>query len=410
MKKDSKIQEGNQQEPLTIEQIAQAGAQMMLKRALEAEIQSHLADCAGVQTPEGNPAVVRNGYHRSRTILSSYGPVEVEVPRSRSRMEGIPAFVSALIPKYMRKTLALEDALPLFYLGGLSNGDFVPCFEKLFGSHVAGLSSSSVTRLKHVWSTELEKWRQRDLRDAHYCYLWVDGIHFNLRLAEGRLCVLVVIGARANGRKELVAVVGGHRESTESWKTLLRDLRHRGMPSPRLCIGDGALGFWNAVGDIFPEAEHQRCWVHKTANILDKMPKSVQPQAKTLIHDMYRAETEKQARARFQEFIQRYQAKYPEAVACLCKNEDTLFTFYKFPAQHWQHIRSTNVIESTFATVRLRTKKTRGHGTLNMTLAMVFKLAERAAERWKRLRGYKLIPLVFNGESFKDGNLDKQAA
>ena len=217
-------------------------------------------------------------------------------------------------------------------------------------------------------------------------------------------------GAREDGRKELVAVAGGHRESTESWKTLLRDLQRRGMPSPQLCIGDGALGFWNAVSDIFPDAEHQRCWVHKTANILDKMPKSVQPQAKTLIHDMYRAETEKQARATYQEFIQRYQDKYPKAVTCLCKDKDVLFTFYKFPAQHWQHIRSTNVIESTFATVRLRTQKTRGHGTLNMTLAMVFKLAQRAAGRWRRLRGYKLITLVFKGETFKDGKLNKQAA
>lgn len=410
MKKDTENLVGNQEEVLSVEEIARLGAQMMLKQALEAEIQEYLSSYSDVKTGEGFSGVVRNGYHRPRTILSGYGPVEVEVPRSRSRTEGIPSFVSTLIPKYMRKTLALEDALPLFYLGGLSNGDFIPCFEKLFGSDARGLSSASITRLKHRWNKELEQWRQRNLDDAHYCYLWVDGIHFNLRLSEGRLCVLVVIGARADGSKELVAVAGGHRESTESWKTLLRDLKHRGMPCPRLCIGDGNLGFWNAVSDVYPNAEHQRCWVHKTANIIDKLPKSVQSQAKTLIHDMYRAETEKQARRTYQEFIRRYQDKYPKAVECLCKDEETLFTFYKFPAQHWQHIRSTNVIESTFATVRLRTKKTRGHGTLNMTLAMVFKLTERAANRWRRLRGYKFIKLVFKGETFKDGKLDKQAA
>jgi transposase-like protein len=409
MTKDSDILKGSQQEPLSLDQILRVGAEMLLKRAVEAEIQNYLQGYADIRTKDGQNAVVRNGYHRTRTILTSSVLVEVTVPRSRSRAEGIPPFVSALIPKYMRKTLELEDALPLFYLGGLSNGDFMPCFEKLFGTRVSGLSSPSITRLKHAWGKELEQWRGRDLKGVQYCYLWVDGIHFNLRLAEGRLCVLVVIGARADGRKELVAVAGGHRESTESWRTLLRDLKERGMAAPLLGIGDGNLGFWNAVSDIYPTMLHQRCWIHKTANILDKLPKSAQPQAKMMIHDMYRAETEKQARATFRKFIQRYQDKHPKAVECLCKDEDTLFTFYQFPAQHWQHIRSTNVIESTFATVRLRTKKTRGQGTMNMTLAMVFKLAERASQRWKRLRGYRLIPLVIKGKTFKDGKL-KQAA
>jgi putative transposase len=395
---------------ITLEDIARVGAQQMLARALEAEIRSYLARYADVQTPAGAPAVVRNGYHRARTVLSSAGAFEVTVPRSRARVEGLPPFVSALIPKYLRKSLALEDAVPLFYLGGLSNGDVGPCFEKLFGPQVGGLSPASITRLKHAWSTELIQWRQRDLRDADYCYLWVDGIHFNLLLAEGRLCVLVVIGARANGRKELVAVAGGYRESTESWASLLRDLQQRGMPSPRLCIGDGALGFWKAVRDVFPTAAHQRCWVHKTANILDTLPKAVQPQAKTLLHDMYRAETERQARARYQEFITRYQTKYPKATACLQHDADSVFTFYRFPAEHWQHIRSTNVIESTFATVRLRTYKTRGQGTLELTLAMVFKLAERAALRWKRLRGYKLLTMVAKGATCKDGQLETLAA
>jgi len=310
----------------------------------------------------------------------------------------------------MRKTLEFEDALPVFYLGGLSNGDFVPCFEKLFGGKTSGLSSTSISRLKKIWLKEMDEWRRRDLKLSQYCYLWVDGIHFNLRLEEDRLCVLVVIGARENGRKELVAVVGGYRESTESWRGLLRDLKQQGMPSPKLCIGDGALGFWKAIVDVYPQAEHQRCWVHKTSNILDKMPKSTQPRAKALIHDIYRAETEKNARKAYKEFQDSYSAKYPAAVKCLTKDEDKLFTFFKYPAEHWQHIRSTNVIESTFATVRLRTKKTRGHGTLNMTLAMVFKLAERAALRWRRLRGYKLIGKVIEGVIFRDGKEEKLAA
>ena len=410
MLKDTQNLEMNQAEMLSLEQVARSGAQQMLSLALKAEIQNYLASFAGLKTPDGNQAVVRNGFHQPRTITSCHGPVEVVVPRSRSRVDGVEAFASALIPKYMRKTLALEDALPLFYLGGLSNGDFIPCFEKLFGAVPAGFSPTSITRLKTIWVTELDQWRQRDLTDSQYCYLWVDGIHFNLRLAEGRLCVLVVLGAREAGRKELGAVVGGFRESADSWRTLLRDLQHRGMPCPKLCIGDGALGFWKAVTDIYPETAHQRCWVHKTANILDKMPKSAQPQAKTLIHDMYRAETEKQARASYKEFIERYQATYPKAVACLTKDEDKLFTFYRFPAEHWQHIRSTNVIESTFATVRLRTHKTRGQGTLKMTLAMVFKLAERASLRWQKLRGYKLITMVLKNVVFTDGKNNKFAA
>ena len=400
----------NQAEKVSLEQVIRLGVQQLLKVALEAEIQTYLAQFANMKTPEGFHAVVRNGFHRARMVTSCQGPVEVTVPRSRSRVPGVPPFVSALIPKYMRKTVAVEDALPLFYLGGLSNGDFIPCFEKLFGTLPAGFSSASITRLKKAWIAEMTQWRQRDISDARYCYLWVDGIYFNTRLTEGRLCVLVVIGARENGTKELVAVAGGYREGAETWRTLLRDLRDRGMPSPLLYIGDGALGFWKAIIDIYPEAQHQRCWVHKTANILAKLPKSAQPQAKTLIHDMYRAETEKQARTSYRAFIKRYRDIYPKAVTCLTKDEDRLFTFYRFPAIHWQHIRSTNVIESTFATVRLRTRQTRGHSTMQMTLAMVFKLAERAALRWRKLRGFRLLTLVSKGIKFTDGKIDTLAA
>ncbi len=410
MSESNRTQEENQLEALSIEEILHFGAREMLAKALEAEVQHYLDRYADMRTTDRKQAVTRNGYHKQRTLSTCHGPLTVCVPRTRSRLEGIDAFASALVPRYMRKTLEFEDALPVFYLGGLSNGDFIPCFEKLFGEKTAGLSSASISRLKKIWLKEMGEWRRRDLNLSQYCYLWVDGIHFNLRLEEDRLCVLVVIGARENGRKELVAVVGGYRESTESWRGLLRDLKQQGMPSPKLCIGDGALGFWKAIVDVYPQAEHQRCWVHKTSNILDKMPKSVQPRAKALIHDIYRAETEKNARKAYREFQDSYSAKYPAAVKCLTKDEDKLFTFFKYPAEHWQHIRSTNVIESTFATVRLRTKKTRGHGTLNMTLAMVFKLAERASLRWRRLRGYKLIGKVIEGVIFRDGKEEKLAA
>ncbi len=386
-----------------LEEIARAGAQHMIAMAMEAEIRAFMEPFENITNSEGKAVMVRNGYLPERKITTSAGPISVKVPRSRATVNSLKPFVSALIPKYMRKSMHIEDAVPLFYLGGLSNNDFIPAFEKLFGELPAGFSSASITRMKQLWLEEHKSWNKRDLRFSRYCYLWADGIHFNLRLDEGRLCVLVLIGATPEGKKELVAVCGGYRESTESWLEVLRDLKERNMPSPKLCIGDGALGFWKAISEVYPEAEKQRCWVHKTANVLDKLPKSVQPSAKTLIHDIYRAETEENARNAYKRFQDRYQAKYPEAVKNLMKDETSLFTFYHYPAEHWQHIRSTNVIESAFSTVRLRTAKTRGQGTMVTTLAMVFKLAERAQLRWQRLRGHQLIPKVFEGVNFIDG-------
>ncbi|MFC1585992.1 IS256 family transposase [Fibrobacterota bacterium] len=410
MKEDTKNNNIIQLETLSLEETVKIGAQRMLAAAIESEIKAYMSQYTGLLAADGRQAVVRNGNLPARTISSCYGPVEVVVPRSRSRVKDVEPFSSTLIPKYLRKTMKLEDAIPYFYLGGLSNGDFIPCFEKLFGPAVKGLSSPSITRMKKAWLSEMEKWNKRDLSRSKYCYIWVDGIHFNLRLEDSRLCVLVVIGARENGEKELIAVSGGYRESSESWRCLLRDLKDRGMPCFKLAIGDGALGFWKAVRDIYPKAEWQRCWVHKTANILDKLPKSVQPRAKSMIHEMYRAEKEKDARSAYNRFIKQFSSKYPKAVECLTKDEKSLFTFYSFPADHWQHIRSTNVIESTFATVRLRTTKTRGQGTMDMTLAMVFKLAERASKRWQRLRGYKFIRKVIRGADFRDGVEQKKAA
>lgn len=393
-----------------LEEFARHAAQRMIAHAMEAEVTMFMEKHRHIRTQEGKAAVVRNGYLPERTITTSAGPIAVKVPRSRSSIPSIKPFVSALIPKYMRKSLNIEEAVPLFYLGGLSNNDFIPAFEKLFGELPAGFSSASISRMKQIWLEEHRKWNQRPMHFSRYCYLWVDGIHFNLRLDEGRLCVLVVMGATRDGRKELVAVSGGYRESTESWLEVLRDLKERGMPSPKLCIGDGALGFWKAVSDVYPDAEHQRCWVHKTANVLDKLPKSIQSSAKSLIHDIYRAETEKDAREAYARFQERYHAKYPKAVDSLMKHESSLFAFYRYPAEHWQHIRSTNTIESAFSTVRLRTAKTRGHGTMATTLAMVFKLAERAELKWRRLRGYQLIEKVFRGVKFVNGIEETLAA
>ena len=394
----------------TLEEFARHAAQQMIALAMEAEITTAMEQYQHIRTPEGKAAVVRNGYLPERSITTTAGPIAVRVPRNRSSVPTIKPFVSALIPRYMRKTLNIEEALPLFYLGGLSNNDFIPAFEKLFGALPAGLSSASITRMKQIWLEEHRKWNHRPMHFARYCYLWVDGIHFNLRLDEGRLCVLVVMGATEDGRKELVAVSGGYRESAESWLELLRDLKERGMPSPKLCIGDGALGFWKAIGQVYPTAERQRCWVHKTANVLDKMPKSIQSSAKSLIHDIYRAETEKAARDAYTRFQERYQAKYPKAVEAMVKDEATLFTFYHYPAEHWQHIRGTNTIESAFATVRLRTAKTRGQGSMATTLAMVFKLAERASLKWRKLTGHQLVKKVLQGVKFVNGIEDTLAA
>lgn len=406
MNKDIKLQEQLQiNSTQSMEEILRLGAKNLLAIAIEAEIQEYIKSHSEIKTPEGQPALVRNGYHEPRKIQTTIGAVEVKVGRTRTRVEGVKNFTSQLIPKYIRKSMALEDALPYFYLAGLSTNDFQPCFEKLFGKETTGLSPTTITRIKSSWSEEMKQWSRRDLSNKTYCYLWVDGIHFNVRIGEERLCVLVVMGADASGKKELVSVEGGYRESTESWRDVLRSLKERGLSDPKLCIGDGALGFWNAVGDVFPTSKQQRCWVHRTANILDKMPKSVQPQAKELIHEMYQAETYQTAFESYERFISRYQDRYPRAISSLNKDSETLFSFYSFPKEHWCHIRSTNVIESTFATVRLRTKKTRGHGTLDATLSMVFKLAERASMKWRKLKGYKLILNVLEGTEFENGEL-----
>lgn len=388
---------------LSVDEIAKVGAQLMLKHALEAEISLFLEDHSHFTTSDGKNLIVRNGYHSSRKVTLGCGNVEVQVPRTRDRSGRKINYQSSIIPRYMKRSLKIEEAIPLMYLKGISSNNMESVLKELLGDDIEGVSPTNISRLKNQWSKEYSSWKNRDLSSKEYCYFWVDGIHFNVRVGDNRFCVLVVIGATREGKKELVAVESGFRESSESWGSLLRDLKERGLTDPKLVIGDGALGFWKAVKNVFPESKWQRCWVHKTANVLDKMPKLVQPKAKSMLHEIYMAETEEDAKLAFKKFVSRYEAKYPKAVECLVKDKEALFTFYDFPAEHWQHIRSTNVIESTFATVRLRTKSTRGHGNLETTFMMVFKLLDEASKRWKRLRGYKLITKVFDGTIFKDG-------
>jgi putative transposase len=396
-------------EKLSLDEIARVGAQEMLRVALESEITIYLSSVSNLKLSGGRQAIVRNGSHRSRLITVGSGSVGVSVPRTRNRDGSGENFVSSIVPPYMRRSLKIDEAIPLLYLRGLSTGDILPCLQKLLGESVSGLSPANISRLKSGWEHEYTEWQKRDLSAKQYCYMWVDGIHFNVRFSDNRICVLVVIAATEAGKKELVAVASGYRESKESWLYVMRDLKERGLSSPMLAIGDGALGFWAALPDIYPTCRVQRCWVHKTSNVLDKMPKHVQGRAKSMIHDIYLAESRKDAEKAFDVFINTFEEKYTGAVDCLTKDRESLLTFYDFPAFHWKHIRTTNTIESPFSTVRLRTDKTRGQGTESTTHMMVFKLLEQAEKRWQKLAGSNLIPLVLQGKEFVDGEL-KEAA
>ena len=329
----------------------------------------------------------------------------------RDKREG-KSFTSAILPRYMRRVPSLDNLIPVLYLKGISTGDFTEALEAILGENAKGLSASTVVRLKKQWEQDFRAWTKRDLTGTRYVYFWADGIHFNVRLEDTenkRQCILVIIGAREDGTKELVAVLDGYRESKLSWMELLSSLKERGLSQgPKLAIGDGALGFWAALREAYPECEEQRCWVHKTANILDKMPKSVQPKAKERIHDIYLAPTKEQALVAYNSFITLYGKKFAEACECLSKDKEVLFTFYDFPAEHWIHIRTTNPIESTFATVRLRTEKTKGCGTRLATLTMVFKLVLETKKTWKKIKGYRLIPKVLEGVTFIDGELQDE--
>lgn len=394
-----------------LESTLRDGALKMLKQALEIEIQEFLKKHESKVDENGYKLVVRNGYHQEREIVTGLGPFSVKAPRVDDRK--LPPtderFTSAILPKYMRKIPTIDNLIPVLYLKGISTNSFQDALTSILGEGAKGLSSSNIVRLKKSWESDYENWSKRKFNGKQYAYIWVDGIHFNVRLEDERSCILVIMGADENGKKELIAVEDGFRESELSWKEMLESLKNRGLATPKLAIGDGALGFWKALSKVFPTTKRQRCWVHKTANILDKIPKKVQPKAKSLIHEIYMAETEDDARDAYKHFVSTYESKYPKAVSCLTKDEDDLFSFYSFPGIHWTHIRTTNPIESTFATVRLRTKRTKGCGSRMATLTMVWKLCCEAEKRWYRLRGSELINNVIRGDFFKDGELKEVA-
>ncbi|WP_329161556.1 IS256 family transposase [Streptomyces sp. NBC_01717] len=392
-----------------IDEIVREGARRMLAAALEAEVDAYIAELADERDARGRRLVVRNGHHQPRSVTTVAGSVEVKAPRvNDKRIDEATGerkkFSSAILPPWARKSPKVSEVLPLLYLHGLSSGDFVPALEQFLGSS-AGLSPATVTRLTQQWQADHKTFGERDLSATDYVYVWADGIHLRIRLEEAKAAVLVVMGVRADGTKELIAMADGYRESSESWASLLRDCQRRGMRAPVLAVGDGALGFWNAINEVFPETRHQRCWVHKTANCLDSLPKSAQPAAKKAIQDIYNAEDREHAAKAVAAFAKQYSAKFPKAVKKIVDDEDELLAFYDFPAEHWIHLRTTNPIESTFATVRLRTKVTKGAGSRAAALAMVFKLVESAQARWRAVNAPHLVALVRAGARFERGHL-----
>src|SRR6516165_10683626 len=393
--------------------VLRQGAQQLLAQAIEAEVADWIDGHRDCRDAAGRRQVVRNGYLPERTITTGVGPITVKQPRVHDRRpaELREKFSSAILPPYLRKTKSVEELIPWLYLKGVSTGDFSEALAALLGPDAKGLSATTVTRLKGLWEQEYHDWSKRSLTGKQYVYVWADGVHFNIRLEGGRQCILVLMGATPDGKKELIAIQDGHRESEQSWKELLLDVQARGLTiEPKLAIGDGALGFWKAVRQLWSATAEQRCWVHKTANVLDKLSKSVQPKAKALLHEIYLAPSRAEADKAFDLFVRTYEAKYPKATECLDKDRSVLLAFYDFPAEHWMHIRTTNVIESVFATVRLRTDKTKGSGTRQACLTMVHKLMESAAKSWRSLNGSDLLREVVEGTLFVDGVKQENAA
>ena len=395
-----------------LEQIARGGAQKMLKLALENEVEEYIHKHSDEVGRDGKRIVVKNGSMPKRDIVTGMGPITITQPRlDDRRLDSGERFSSSILPKYLRRIPSIDNLIPVLYLKGISTNDFGSALSDILGEGASGLSPTNIVRLKKVWENDYQLWRKRDLSSKDYVYFWVDGIYFNVRLDDNRSCILVIMAADRHGNKELLAVQDGYRESKAGWREMLLDLKIRGLEiGPRLSIGDGGLGFWAALDEIFPETKRQRCWVHKTANILDKMPKAVQSKAKSMIHDMYMAPTKEDALAAYDHFVDTFSGKYPKAVECLTKDKEDLFTFYDFPAIQWIHIRTTNPIESTFATVRLRTTKTKGCGSRVATLTMVFKLALEASKTWKRLKGHQFILHVLENKKFIDGELVEEVA
>lgn len=394
---------------LALDEVLRDGARRMLQMSIETEVAEYIEGHSTHLDEQGHRLVVRNGHLPERELVTGIGPMPIRQPRVNDKRPG-EKFTSKILPPFLRRVPSIDALIPCLYLKGISTGDFAEALESILGPRAKGLSATNIVRLKEGWKQDYEQWCQRDLSQKYYAYIWVDGIHFNVRLDDERSCILVVIGATKDGKKELLAVDDGYRESKLSWQEVLRGLKSRGLKElPALAIGDGALGFWAAAAEEYPTTRCQRCWVHKTANILDKMPRGVQSKAKKRIHEMYMAETREEALKAYDEFLALYEAKFPAACKCLRKDKDVLFTFYDFPAEHWIHIRTTNPIESTFATVRLRTVRTKGCGSRTATLMMVYKLAEQAEKHWRRLNAHQLILTLLEGGKFVDGVLAKAA-
>ena len=406
MSKDTIIQfktpEAERTDPLT--DLLRTGAQQLIANAVEAELLELLGQYADSKDEQGRQVIVRNGYLPAREIQTGIGSVKVQVPKVRDRSGSGVRFHSSLLPPYLRRTKSMEELLPWLYLKGLSTGDFQEALAALLGKDAKGLSAGTISRLKDGWRADLAKWQQQKLDKKRYVYFWADGVYFNIRGDEARQCILVIVGVDEHGHKEFVAIEDGYRESEQSWLEVLNSLKQRGLQvGPELAVGDGALGFWKALAKVYGKTRHQRCWVHKTANVLNKLPKGVQAKAKAALHQIWMAATREDAYKAFDGFLASYRDKYPKAAGCLEKDRETLLAFYDFPAAHWQHIRTSNPIESTFATVRLRTNKTRGCVSRQTILSMVFQLGKSAQKRWRRLRGFKHLADVIRGVKFENG-------
>jgi transposase-like protein len=400
-----------------LDEIVRAGAQQMLQAAIDAEVAEFLQGHSDRRDENGNRLVVGNGRLPARELLTGAGRLEVSQPRVRDNSPEKSrrvTFSPSILPPYLRRSKTIDDLIPWLYLKGISTGDFQEALQSLLGEDAQGVSANVVVRLKEKWGREYDEWSRRDLHGKNYVYLWADGIHANVRLedqANQRQCMLVLMGATPDGHKELIAVVDGFRESKQSWYELLIDLKQRGLTAaPQVAVGDGALGFWAALREVFGETREQRCWFHKTGNILNRMPKSIHAKAKLDVHEIWMAAKREEAHKAYDAFLEKYAAKYPEACACLKQDRDVLLTFYDFPAEHWKHLRTTNPIESTFATIRLRHRRTKGCGTRRASLTMMFKLAKSAEKKWRRLNGHERIISLLEGKKFVDGELQETAA
>ena len=395
--------EGREASADPLNELLISGAQKLLFQAVQAELYSCLEQYSDRRTEDGHAGVVRNGYQPEREIQTGIGPVTVKIPKVRAKTGEPVTFQSALVPPYARKTKTLEAALPWLYLKGISTGEMGAALEVLVGPNAKGLSASTVSRLKQTWAQEYRSWTEERLDKDQWVYIWADGVYSGLRAEQTKLCALVIIGVNERGEKHFLAIEDGVRESTQSWREVLLSLKSRGMNIPKLAIGDGAMGFWAALEEVYPETRQQRCWMHKTMNVLNCLPKSAQPKAKAAIHSIWQAETKLEAEKAFDLFLTTYDAKYPKATLCLQKDREELMAFYDFPAKHWQSIRTSNPIESTFGTIRHRTKRSKGCLSRDGMLHMMFKLGMCAEKKWRRLRGFDCLAKVITGTKFRDG-------